>query len=62
LSKKDLTALAMAMKQRSYNSNDNIITYGDFGNEYYILDQGVVEIIVYKEGVDSKDPDLSKKV
>ena len=52
----------MAMKQRSYNSNDNIITYGDFGNEYYILDQGVVEIIVYKEGVDSKDPDLSKKV
>jgi hypothetical protein len=62
LSKKDLTALAMAMKQRSYNFNDNIITYGDFGNEYYILDQGVVEIIVYKEGVDSKDPDLSKKV
>ena len=52
----------MAMKERSYNANNNIITYGDFGNEYYILDQGVVEIIVYKDGADPKDPDLGKKV
>jgi CRP-like cAMP-binding protein len=50
------------MQKRTYNSNDNIITYGDLGNEYYILDQGVVEIIVYKDGTDPKDPELSKKV
>jgi CRP-like cAMP-binding protein len=62
LSRQDLTALALAMQKRTYNSNDNIITYGDFGNEYYILDQGAVEILVYKEGTDPKDPDLRNKV
>ena len=50
------------MQQRSYNANDKILTYGDLGNEYYILDHGVVEIIVYKDGTDPKDPDLGKKV
>jgi CRP-like cAMP-binding protein len=42
LSRQDLTALALAMQKRTYNTNENIITYGDFGNEYFILDQGVV--------------------
>ena len=40
------------MQKRTYNTNENIITYGDLGNEYYILDQGVVEILVYKDGTD----------
>lgn len=39
-----------------------IITYGDIGSEYYILDKGAIEILVYKDGVDPKDPELSKKV
>ena len=50
------------MQERKYQSNDLIITYGDLGSEYYILDKGVVEILVYKDGVDPKDPELSKKV
>jgi CRP-like cAMP-binding protein len=62
LSRQDLTALALAMQKRTYNTNENIITYGDFGNEYFILDQGAVEILVYKEATDPKDPDLSNKV
>lgn len=39
-----------------------IIRYGDVGHEYFILDQGVVEIIVYKEGTPASDPDLNKKI
>ncbi len=50
------------MQQRNYQKNDIIITYGDLGHEYFILDQGVVEILVYKDGTDPKDPDIAKKV
>ena len=50
------------MKERSYKENELIITYGELGHEYFILDQGTVEIIVYKEGSDPKDKELSNKV
>ncbi len=50
------------MQQRNYRKNDIIINYGDVGHEYFILDQGVVEILVYKDGTDPKDPELGKKV
>lgn len=50
------------MQQRNYKINDIIINYGDLGHEYFILDQGVVEILVYKDGTDPKDPELGKKV
>ena len=39
-----------------------IIKYGDIGTEYFILDSGVVEVIVYQDGVDPNDPKLMKKV
>lgn len=39
-----------------------IIRYGDIGSEYYILDTGVIEVVVYQDGVDPKDPKLHKKV
>jgi len=39
-----------------------IIKYGDIGFEYFILDTGVVEIIVYEDGTDPTDPQLYKKV
>lgn len=41
------------MQQRNYKKNEIIINYGDLGHEYFILDQGVVEILVYKDGTDS---------
>lgn len=50
------------MFQKSYVRNDIIIRYGDLGSEYYVLDKGVVEVIVYKEGTDPNDYDLIKKV
>jgi len=54
--------IANAMQERSYQENEVIITYGDLGQEYFILDQGTVEITVYTEGTDAKDPELSKKI
>lgn len=50
------------MYQCTFNKNDLIIKYGDFGNSYYILDSGVVEVIVYNEGTDPKDPELNQKI
>lgn len=40
------------MFKKSFVRNDLIIKYGDLGHEYYVLDKGVVEVIVYKEGTD----------
>lgn len=39
-----------------------IIRYGDIGHEYFILDNGVVEVLVYEDGTDPNDPKLAKKV
>lgn len=39
-----------------------IIRYGDIGNQYYILDTGVIEVIVYQDGAPPQDPNLHKKV
>ena len=50
------------MQQRNYKKDDIIIKYGDLGHEYFILDQGVVEILVYKDGTDPQDPEIGKKV
>ena len=50
------------MFSKSYVRNDIIVKYGDLGYEYYVLDKGIVEVIVYKEGTDPADPDLHKKV
>lgn len=40
------------MQERNYEEGDTIIRYGDIGHEYFILDQGCVEILVYKQGTD----------
>lgn len=32
------------------------------GSEYYILDKGNVEILVYKPGTDPEDPKISEKL
>lgn len=46
------------MQSRSYQDGDFVVKYGDVGNEYFILDQGQVDIIVYKEGTKPNDPEL----
>jgi cAMP-dependent protein kinase regulator len=44
LSQFELKILADAMQLRFYKRNDMIIRYGDVGDEYFILDRGVIEI------------------
>jgi len=50
------------MYLKKYSRNELIIKYGDLGHEYYILDKGQVEVIVYKDKTDPNDPDLRKKI
>lgn len=47
LSQFELKIIADAMYLKTYQRNDMIIRYGDAGNEYFILDSGVIEVLVY---------------
>lgn len=62
LSQQDLNILAHAMQEKRYTEGDIIIKYGDLGHEYYILDQGEVQIIVYNDGVSPDDAELDQKI
>ena len=44
------------MYLKTFQRNDMIIRYGDQGNEYFILDSGVIEVLVYQDGTDPSDP------
>jgi len=50
------------MQPRKFKKGQDIITYGDFGQEYFILAQGNVRVFVYKNGVDPKDPKLEEQI
>lgn len=54
--------IAGAMQMRKVSKGQDVITYGDFGNEYFILASGTVRVFVYKDGTDPKDPDLESKI
>lgn len=56
LSLYEIKLIADAMYMKTYQRNDMIIRYGDIGHEYFILNSGVVEILVYEDGTDPKDP------
>ena len=62
ISQFELKLLADAMQLKFFKRNDMIIRYGDVGNEYFILDKGVIEIQVYRSGADPNDPELPKKL
>ena len=62
LSHQLLTVIALAMKERTYTGGQDIVTYGDLGFECFILDEGAVDIIVYKDGTSPKDPELNNKI
>jgi signal-transduction protein with cAMP-binding, CBS, and nucleotidyltransferase domain len=52
----EIKIIADAMYQKQYVKGDFIIRYGDMGSEYYVLEKGNVEVIVYKEGTEPSDP------
>ena len=62
LEEKQHTVLAKAMFSRNYKQGEQIIRYGDMGQDYFVLIKGKVQVTVYKPGTDRNDPDLSDKV
>lgn len=51
----EVKSLAEAMVSKKYQKDEIIVKYGDFGQEYFILEKGNVEVIVYKEGTNPND-------
>jgi hypothetical protein len=47
LSQYEIKTIADAMYHKKFEKDEKIINYGDIGTEYYILEKGVVEVIVY---------------
>ena len=43
------------MFKKTYKRNEYILKYGDDGNQYFVIEKGVVEVIVYKENTDPND-------
>jgi CRP-like cAMP-binding protein len=50
------------MKPEYFKRGENIITYGDVGNKYYILAQGTVKVIVYQKGTLCNETDMDAKI
>jgi CRP-like cAMP-binding protein len=50
------------MQPRKFKAGENIITYGDFGEEYFILGKGFVNVYVYLQDTDPKDPQIHEKI
>lgn len=47
LTEEDIVTIAHAMFKKPFEKGDLIIKYGDLGSEYFILDKGRVEVLVY---------------
>jgi CRP-like cAMP-binding protein len=62
LSDSEIEKLAGAMKPQKFTKGELIIKYGDHGTLYYILSKGNVKVMVYNQGTDPNDPQISDKV
>lgn len=54
--------IANAMQVKNFKIGENIITYGDDGKEYYVLQKGKVKVTVYKPKTDKNDLNLEDHV
>ena len=54
--------LANAMFKVDVKGGNNIIKYGDIGNEYYVLARGSCQVTVYHKDTNPADPNLSDKI
>ena len=59
---KDHIVLADAMQMSVYNSQEIILRYGDIGDKYFILAEGIVRVKVYEQGANPFSPDLENKL
>ena len=62
LSTKEIRIIADAMFLKTFKKGDVIIRYGEMGEEYYVLKEGTIDVIVYKEGTKANDPELDSKI
>jgi signal-transduction protein with cAMP-binding, CBS, and nucleotidyltransferase domain len=58
----EIKIIADAMYLKTFLKDESIIRFGDLGSEYFILEKGHVEVIVYKEGTDPEDENLPERV
>jgi hypothetical protein len=54
--------LADAMQMSVYNSQEMILRYGDIGDKYFILAEGIVRVKVYEQCANPFSPDLENKL
>lgn len=57
-----IKTLAAAMSSRDYKANEKIIKYGDVGDEFFILERGEIEVLVYNQGAKPNDPNLASEI
>ncbi len=57
-----LKVIADAMFLKVFKQNEVIIRYGDVGEDYYVLGEGRVQVLVYKTCTKASDPDLESKI
>jgi hypothetical protein len=50
------------MQMSVYNSQEMILRYGDIGDKYFILAEGIVRVKVYEQGANPFSPDLENKL
>ena len=50
------------MYKKNIANGENIIKYGDIGEEYYVLSKGKCEVTVYISGTDPADKQLASKI
>ena len=54
--------LVKSMSKMKFRAGEEIIKYGDIGQEYYVLAKGNCDVIVYSAGTDPKDPDKNMRI
>jgi CRP-like cAMP-binding protein len=62
LSTKHLHKVVGAMKPRFFKQGEQIIRFGDQGDEYFVLAEGEVKVFVYEDGVAPDDPEIGQRV
>lgn len=57
-----ISQLIKTMDRQTYKAGERIITYGEMGDQYYVMKEGKVMVIVYEQGTDPGDKELANKV
>ena len=62
MSREDLKTLVESMEHKKFYAGEIIYTFGEPGEQYYIIKKGKVQMTFYHEGTDPEAEDLPKHV